>query len=87
MLGENLFGAYDAKLTTRKLSQSLHMVAVSGPTSINERPFDWTKVQSREKKAPHIDQPTVWNFKPVLTDWRKVKTEDSNGFDNFNFNF
>lgn len=78
-LAFSLDGAIDAKVTNSKLAKELEFVAVSGPTDANQPAFDWTNFPGNEAK--HLDQPTVWKFKPVVTKWTHGKN-----FPYFEFN-
>ena len=84
-LGEWLMGAIDAKITSGQLvKRGQEMVAISGPTtSQSEEPvFDWKKTPKISGQTSHVDQPNVWNFKPVYTEWNRKRD-----FDNFIFDF
>ncbi|XP_046365677.2 putative phospholipase B-like 2 [Haliotis rufescens] len=57
-------GAIDVKIVATGEMQWLLFYAVSGPTSFQQPPFQWSKVKDA-KKYPHFGQPDLFNFKPV----------------------
>lgn len=81
-LGEHLMGAIDAKITSSELSAHLEMVAVGGPTHLNEPPFDWRKVPVKQRNTVHQGQPSEWNFAPVHTQWSNI-SDAIGGFHHF----
>ena len=64
-LGHRRHGATDCKATNFKLSKDLSCFAVSGPTSDQQPPFQWSKT---EWKKP-VGHPDLWNFETQLVKW------------------
>ncbi|XP_067667966.1 putative phospholipase B-like 2 [Haliotis asinina] len=63
-LGFAMGGAVDVKIVATGEMQWLLFYAVSGPTSDQQPPFQWSKVKDASK-YPHFGQPDLFNFKPV----------------------
>ncbi|XP_046686333.1 putative phospholipase B-like 2 [Homalodisca vitripennis] len=68
-LSHRSYGAIDAKVTSYKLSQSLSLWAVSGPsTGAHLPPFRWS-TSDFNRSLPHRGHPDLFNFQPVLFSW------------------
>ncbi|XP_046365678.2 putative phospholipase B-like 2 [Haliotis rufescens] len=63
-LGYAMRGAIDVKMVGTGEMQWLLFDAVSGPTSDQQPPFQWSKVKDADT-YPHFGQPDIFNFKPV----------------------
>ncbi|XP_071092880.1 putative phospholipase B-like 2 [Haliotis cracherodii] len=63
-LGYAMGGAVDVKIVGTGEMQWLLFDAVSGPTSDQQPPFQWSKVKDADT-YPHFGQPGIFNFKPV----------------------
>jgi len=57
------------QLTTSGLVTSLEFIAIGGPTYDNLPPFQWTK--SDFKDVPHVGQPDLWKFSPIIHKWKR----------------
>ncbi|XP_077509298.1 putative phospholipase B-like 2 [Amblyomma americanum] len=61
-------GGTDTKITNHRLFQSLEFEAVSGPTSQDTPPFQWSTSPFRAAAA-HFGQPDTWDFGFVHHHW------------------
>ncbi|XP_013380031.1 putative phospholipase B-like 2 isoform X2 [Lingula anatina] len=68
-LGHRSHGGTDMKLTNSEMFKSLQFVAISGPTFDSLPPFQWSKTDF-EKIYPHVGHPDLWQFKPVVHQWK-----------------
>ncbi|XP_071504037.1 putative phospholipase B-like 2 [Diadema antillarum] len=66
-LGHRLHGATDMKVTTSSMVKELSMVAVCGPTTDQQPPFQWSK--SDFNQTLHLGQPDLFDFKPITVKW------------------
>ena len=64
-------GGIDTKITNLKMGKNLTVLAISGPTHLNVKPFSWDDWS--DKGFPHYGLPTNWNFDWVKMDKNFVK--------------
>jgi len=53
------FGGFDCKVSSSVLIRNMTTTALSGPTTLTQKPFSWTGPFSN---VPHYGQPTEFNF-------------------------
>ena len=70
MVGKRAYGAIDAKVMSSKMAESLSFLAVAGPTTSNQPPFDWKSQSGVHQNAP-IQK---YNFRPEYVSWRSTTT-------------
>jgi hypothetical protein len=64
-LGDHGFGAIDSKLKSSEMVKNLEMLAVSGPTSEQQLPFEWSTTNLKALRQE--GHPNLFNFKPIYT--------------------
>lgn len=70
VLGHRCHGGIDAKITSSSMVTDLAFVAVSGPTSDQQVPFQWSK-SDFEQTFPHEGMADLFDFEPVRVNWEK----------------
>ncbi|XP_054163965.1 putative phospholipase B-like 2 [Oppia nitens] len=63
-------GATDAKMTNSSMVLNLEMLAVCGPTTEQQPPFQWSK---SDLDLNHDGQPDIFNFKPIYVKWYPLR--------------
>jgi len=73
-MGHRNHGSLDYKGTNYTLFKMLRFQATGGPTYDPLPPFNWA---TTDIVTPHYGQPTLWKFKPIITEWEaEVEMED-----------
>jgi len=67
-LGHRSHGGTDMKITSYSMAKNYQMVAQSGPTWDPLPPFRWSEQDFKD--TPHVGQPDLWKFEPVLVTWQ-----------------
>jgi len=49
--------------------QKFSLVAISGPTADQQKPFVWSE-SICNKKSFHYGHPDTWNFSPITPSWK-----------------
>ncbi|XP_054163966.1 putative phospholipase B-like 2 [Oppia nitens] len=63
-------GATDAKMTNSSMVLNLEMLAVCGPTTEQQPPFQWSK---SDLDLKHYGHPDIFNFKPIYAKWDPMR--------------
>ncbi|XP_033098666.1 putative phospholipase B-like 2 [Anneissia japonica] len=63
-------GATDMKVTSYTMHKTMSMIAVAGPTSDQQPPFQWS-ISDYKDKLFHLGQPDIFDFGPVHVNWKK----------------
>ncbi|OWF46224.1 putative phospholipase B-like 2 [Mizuhopecten yessoensis] len=66
-LGHRSHGGTDMKVTSAGLFQAHTFVTVSGPTSDQQPPFQWSTADFADE-CPHAGHPDIFNFDPIQFD-------------------
>jgi len=67
-LSHRSHGGTDMKLTSFYLAREYKMVAQGGPTWDSLPPFRWSEQDFKD--TPHVGQPDLWQFKPLVVTWK-----------------
>jgi hypothetical protein len=66
-LSHRSHGGTDMKLTSYDMAAKFQLVAQGGPTWDPLPPFRWSEQDFKD--TPHVGQPDLWQFKPVVVSW------------------
>lgn len=75
-MGHRNHGSLDYKGTNYELFKKLQIQAQGGPTYDPLPPFNWVTTDLHGPGTNHYGQPSLWKFKPFVTEWQNEVVVD-----------